>query len=212
MVLRLPRQQEMTVVLQPRLQQWGMVLLPPLQQAVMPGDGLSSPTFALGDDASSAIHQHQPFPASTLTSTSSPICYFEESKHKDFICLNDPASSSLVVPDRRCRKPPTYCCFGSRSTCSSPLGANETFQLYIFGTNTAIDGTPMQGLTNGATAVGFDVGYVSPTSRSIVPLAMSTGDRTQCYRATDALLSVKSQCQPWWHPWRLKQRASELQS
>ncbi|CAD0094234.1 unnamed protein product [Aureobasidium vineae] len=29
------------------------------------------------------------------------------------------------------------------------------------GTNSAIDGTPMQGLTNGATAVGFNVGYVA---------------------------------------------------
>ncbi|THX97872.1 hypothetical protein D6D02_09526 [Aureobasidium pullulans] len=45
--------------------------------------------------------------------------------------------------------------------CTSPLSANETFQLYISGTNTAIDGTPMQGLTNGATAVGFSVGYTT---------------------------------------------------
>ncbi|THZ77833.1 hypothetical protein D6C84_08392 [Aureobasidium pullulans] len=44
---------------------------------------------------------------------------------------------------------------------TSPLSANETFQLYISGTNTAIDGTQMQGLTNGATAVGFSVGYTT---------------------------------------------------
>jgi hypothetical protein len=45
--------------------------------------------------------------------------------------------------------------------CTSPLSSNETFQLYISGTNSAIDGTPMQGLPNGATAVGFSVGYVT---------------------------------------------------
>jgi hypothetical protein len=45
--------------------------------------------------------------------------------------------------------------------CTSPLSSNETFQLYISGTNSAIDGTPMQGLPNGATAVGFSVGYAA---------------------------------------------------
>ncbi|KAI5197094.1 hypothetical protein AUEXF2481DRAFT_32147 [Aureobasidium subglaciale EXF-2481] len=45
--------------------------------------------------------------------------------------------------------------------CTSPIANNEIFQLYISGTNTAIDGTPMQGLTNGATAVGFSVGYTN---------------------------------------------------
>jgi hypothetical protein len=43
--------------------------------------------------------------------------------------------------------------------CKSPIGSNVTFQLYISGTGTAIDGTPMQGLANGATAVGFSAGY-----------------------------------------------------
>lgn len=72
------------------------------------------------------------------------------------------AASSLVVsPTSDAASTSTTAVAKPSPTCSSPLAANETFQLYIYGTNTAIDGTPMQGLTNGATAVGFDVGYVS---------------------------------------------------
>ncbi|KAH0164093.1 hypothetical protein KCU67_g5298, partial [Aureobasidium melanogenum] len=124
------------------------------------GDG-SSPTSASGDDDSSATSTPT-IPASTTTSTKPKSATLMEASTKTSSASTISAPSSQAVsPTGDAASTATTAVAKPRPSCSSPLAANETFQLYIYGTNTAIDGTPMQGLTNGATAVGFDVGYVS---------------------------------------------------
>ncbi|KAH0391900.1 hypothetical protein KCU89_g14023, partial [Aureobasidium melanogenum] len=124
------------------------------------GDG-SSPTSASGDDDSSATSTPT-IPASTTTSTKPKSATLMEASTKTSSASTISAPSSQAVsPTGDAASTATTAVAKPSPSCSSPLAANETFQLYIYGTNTAIDGTPMQGLTNGATAVGFDVGYVS---------------------------------------------------
>ncbi|THY11445.1 hypothetical protein D6D01_08909 [Aureobasidium pullulans] len=145
------------------------------------GDDGSAATTTAADDGSSATApaddgslatSTSTLPASTSTSTkprsvSLPTNIKSSTKAATFITKSTTPVSSAptsVVPTSSTTSSSTSAILPvikPSPICTSPLSANETFQLYISGTNTAIDGTPMQGLTNGATAVGFSVGYTT---------------------------------------------------
>ncbi|THY87318.1 hypothetical protein D6C93_07601 [Aureobasidium pullulans] len=145
------------------------------------GDDGSAATTTAADDGSSATApaddgslatSTSTLPASTSTSTkprsvSLPTSIKSSTKAATFINKSTTPVSSAptsVVSTSSTTSSSTSSMLSvikPSPICTSPLSANETFQLYISGTNTAIDGTPMQGLTNGATAVGFSVGYTT---------------------------------------------------
>jgi len=136
-------------------------------------DDGSSPTTAPTDDGS-LPKSTTILPASTLTSTkprsatlvkssttSRSISTKTAKSDASVPVVTKPSSSAAVSTTRATSTAETKSIPKPSPICTSPLSSNATFQLYIYGTNSAIDGTPMQGLLNGATAVGFSVGYAA---------------------------------------------------
>jgi len=138
-----------------------------------PTDAASLPTTTSTDDGYLPTSTAT-LPASTLTSTKPRSATVVKSSTTSRSISRTTAKSAVSVPV--VTKPsssavvPTTSATSTAETkpvpkpspiCTSPLSSNATFQLYIYGTNSAIDGTPMQGLLNGATAVGFSVGYAA---------------------------------------------------